>query len=80
MALDDADAVRAVVSVLVAAYAVTLAQSIVVNDKAADSRIRDANIAEESSNLTKYSILTQSGVAALAQANQSTGAVLALLR
>jgi flagellin len=51
-----------------------------VDNKAAESRIRDANVAEEASNLTKYEILTQSGVASLAQANQSTGAVLALLR
>src|SRR5437764_4519724 len=50
-------------------YAISLAQSQIVNNKAAESRIRDANIAEESSNLTKYEILTQSGVAALAQAN-----------
>ena len=43
-----------------------------MNNTAAESRIRDANIAEESSNLTKYNILTQSGIAALAQANQTT--------
>jgi len=61
-------------------FAITLAQSQIVSNKAAESRIRDANIAEESANLTRYSILTQSGIAALAQANQSTGAVLALLR
>jgi flagellin len=61
-------------------YAVALAQSQVVNTKAAESRIRDANIAEESANLTRYSILNQSGIAALAQANQATSAVLALLR
>jgi flagellin len=61
-------------------YAVSLAQSQVVNFQAAESRIRDANIAEESANLTRYSILNQSGIAALAQANQSTAAVLALLR
>ena len=61
-------------------YAISLAQSQVVNNSAAESRIRDANVAQEASNLTKYQILTQSGVAALAQANQSTGAVLALLR
>jgi flagellin len=61
-------------------YAISLAQSQIVNNRAAESRIRDANVAEEASNLTKYEILTQSGVAALAQANQSTGAVLALLR
>jgi flagellin len=61
-------------------YAVALAQSQVVNTKAAESRIRDANIAEESANLTRYNILNQSGIAALAQANQSTAAVLSLLR
>jgi flagellin len=61
-------------------YAINLSQSQVVNNTAAESRIRDANVAEESSNLTKYTILTQSGVAALAQANQATAAVLALLR
>jgi flagellin len=62
------------------AYAISLAQSQVVNNRAAESRIRDANIAEESANLTRYSILNQSGLAALAQANQSTSAVLSLLR
>ena len=61
-------------------YAISLAQSQMVNTMGADSRIRDANIAEEAANMTRYSILTQSGVAALAQANQSTSAVLALLR
>ncbi len=61
-------------------FAISLAQSQVVNTKAAESRIRDANIAEESANLTRFSILNQSGIAALAQANQQTGAVLSLLR
>jgi flagellin len=61
-------------------FAVGLAQSQVVNIKAAESRIRDANVAEESANLARYSILTQSGIAALAQANSQSAAVLALLR
>ena len=61
-------------------YAINLAQSQIVNTKAAESRIRDANIAEESSSLTRYQILTQSGIAVLAQANQSSAAVLSLLR
>jgi flagellin len=61
-------------------FATTLAQSQVVNFKAAESRIRDANIAEESANLTRYSVLTQSGLAALAQANQQSQSVLTLLR
>jgi flagellin len=61
-------------------FAVALGQSQVVNIKAAESRIRDANVAEESANMTRYSILNQSGIAVLAQANQSSSAVLALLR
>ncbi len=61
-------------------YAINLAQSQIVNNRAAESRIRDANIAEESANLTRFSILNQSGIAALAQANGQTSAVLSLLR
>jgi flagellin len=61
-------------------YAISLATSQVVNKKAAESRIRDANIAEESANLTRYNILSQSGIAALAQANATSASVLALLR
>jgi flagellin len=61
-------------------FAMNLGQTQMVNVKAAESRIRDANIAEESANLTRYQILTQSGIAALAQANSSSGAVLALLK
>jgi flagellin len=61
-------------------YAINLAQSQIVNNKAAESRIRDANIAEESANLTRFNILNQSGIAALAQANGQTSAVLSLLR
>ena len=60
-------------------FAISLARSQVVNNRAAESRIRDANIAEESANLTRFSILNQSGIAALAQANASTTSVLSLL-
>jgi flagellin len=62
------------------AYAISLATSQLVNKKAAESRIRDANIAEESANLTRFNILSQSGIAALAQANATSASVLALLR
>jgi flagellin len=61
-------------------FAISLAQSQVVSKQAAESRIRDANVAEESANMTRYNILTQSGLAALAQANQTSGSVLSLLR
>jgi flagellin len=61
-------------------FAISIAQSQIVNKTAAQSRIRDANIAEESANLTRYNILTQSGLASLAQANQTASSVLTLLR
>ncbi len=61
-------------------FAISLARSQVVNTKAAESRIRDANVAEEAANMTRFNILNQSGIAALAQANQTTSSVLALLR
>ncbi len=61
-------------------FAVSLSSSQVVNTQAAESRIRDANIAEESANMTRFNILSQSGIAALAQANQASSSVLGLLR
>jgi flagellin len=61
-------------------FAMTLAQSQMTNKKAAESRIRDANVAEESANMTRFNILSQTGIAALAQANQASAAVLSLLR
>jgi flagellin len=60
-------------------FAISLAQSQVVNNRAAESRIRDANVAEESANMTRFNILSQSGIASLAQANQSSSSVLSLL-
>ena len=61
-------------------YAISLASSQLVNKKAAESRIRDANVAEESANMTRFNILSQAGIAALAQANSTSASVLALLR
>lgn len=61
-------------------YAVNLAQSQVTNEAAAESRIRDADLAAEAANLSKAQILVQAGTAALAQANSAPQAVLSLLR
>jgi flagellin len=61
-------------------FAISLSSSQVVNTQAAESRIRDANIAEESANMTRANILSQAGIAALAQANQASSSVLGLLR
>lgn len=61
-------------------YAINLAQSQLTNLSAAESRIRDADLAAESANLTKSQILLQAGIAALAQANSAPQQVLALLQ
>jgi len=50
------------------------------NLQAAESRIRDTDMAEEMSNLVKNQILVQSATAMLAQANQKPQLVLQLLR
>lgn len=50
------------------------------NLSSAISRIRDVDVAEESTNYAKYNILVQSGTAMLAQANQSPQSVLKLLQ
>jgi flagellin len=60
--------------------AVAVLQSQSINTQAAESVIRDANVAEEVANLTKYQILAQSGISALAQANVNSQQVLALIR
>jgi len=60
--------------------AVAVLQNMAQNTLAAESNIRDANMAEEIANMTKYQILAQSGIAALSQANASAQSVLSLLR
>ncbi len=50
------------------------------NLTAAESQIRDADLAEEIVSLSKFQVLNQTGLSALAQANASSQAVLALLR
>ncbi len=61
-------------------YATNLAQSELTNETAAESGIRDADLAKEAANLTKAQILLQAGVAALSQANAAPQSVLALLK
>jgi len=50
------------------------------NLSAANSRIRDVDVASETASLTRYQILSQAGIAVLAQANQLPSAALSLLR
>jgi flagellin len=50
------------------------------NALAAESRIRDVDVAEEAASLTRLNILQQAGTAVLAQGNQLPSLALALLR
>ncbi len=61
-------------------YAINLANSQLTNMQAAESQIRDADLAAESANLTKSQIMLQAGIAALAQANSAPQQVLTLLK
>jgi flagellin len=61
-------------------YAVNLAQSQITNFSAAESQIRDANVAQQAANLSKAQVLSQASIAAMAQANSAPQAVLSLLR
>jgi flagellin len=50
------------------------------NLSAANSRIRDVDVADETAALTRNQILIQAGVSVLAQANQLPAAALSLLQ
>jgi len=60
--------------------AIDLATTQITNFQAAESAIRDADVAAEASNMARLNTLQQAGVSALAQANQSSQALLSLLR
>ena len=55
-------------------------ETVVENLTGAESRIRDVDIAAETANMTKYSILVQAGVSVLSQANQMPQFALSLLQ
>jgi flagellin len=61
-------------------YASSLANSQITNFSAAQSAIRDADVATAAANLTKAQTLLQSSIAALAQANAAPSAILKLLQ
>jgi flagellin len=60
-------------------HSLSVAASYQENLTAAESRIRDVDMAEEMVNLTKNQILSQAGTAMLSQANQAPQSVLRLL-
>jgi flagellin len=61
-------------------YALNLASSQITNFSAAESQIRDADVAQQAANLTKAQVLQQASIAAMAQANSAPQAVLSLLK
>jgi len=61
-------------------YAINLASSQITNFSAAESSIRDADVATEAANLSKAQVLQQASIAAMAQANAAPQAVLKLLQ
>ena len=61
-------------------YAIDNLASVKVNSEAARSRIEDTDYAKETSELARTAIIHQAGLSMLAQANQVTATVLALLK
>jgi flagellin len=61
-------------------YAINLANSQIASYSTAESQIRDADVASAAANLSKSQVLTQTSVAALAQANSEPHAILKLLQ
>ena len=57
-----------------------VANSAAANMSAAAARLSDTDFASSSANLAKFSILNQSAMAMVAQANQAQSAVLAVLQ
>jgi flagellin len=80
-AIADVDSARGSLGAVQNRFESTIANlsNISENVSAARSRILDADIAQETSNMTKYNILQQAGVSILAQANQAPQLALSLL-
>ena len=80
-ALDSVATIRASLGSVQSRFESIIANlsNVIENTAAARSQITDADIAAETANLTKNTILQQAGVAILAQANQQPAIALALL-
>jgi flagellin len=81
LALEDVDDIRGGLGAIQNRFESTIANlnNVAENLSAARSRILDADIAMETSNMTKQNILQQAGVSILAQANQAPQLALSLL-
>ena len=80
-ALEQIDTIRGGLGAMQNRFESTIANlnNVAENLSAARSRILDADIAQETSNMTKQNILQQAGVSILAQANQAPQLALSLL-
>jgi flagellin len=81
-AIDDVSSIRGGIGAAMNRLSSTVANlaTAVENLSAANSRIRDVDVAEETAQLTRSQILMQAGVSVLAQANQAPATALSLLR
>ena len=61
-------------------FAMSNVKNAIVNQSAAESAMRDVDVAQEMASFSKNQVLAQAGNAMLAQANQSAQSVVALLR
>jgi flagellin len=80
-AINDVDTIRGELGAVQNRFESTIANlnNVSENLSAARSRILDADIAQETSNMTKMNILQQAGVSILSQANQTPQLALSLL-
>lgn len=80
-AIDSVDTIRGDLGAVQNRFESTISnlQNVAENVTAARSRIMDADIAQETSNMTKMNILQQAGTSILAQANQAPQLALSLL-
>ncbi len=81
-ALKTISTTRAVFGAAMNRLAITTSnlQTISTNTSAANSRIRDVDVAEETSAMSREQVLAQAGASVLAQANQAPQLALSLLR
>ena len=83
VALDDAEVVRATrrayPAIIVSEMRLQTIQSSSESLSAANSRIRDVDVAQETANMTSSQVLMQAGVSVLSQANQMPQLALKLL-
>jgi flagellin len=81
LAISDVDTMRGALGAVQNRFESTIANlnNVSENLSAARSRILDADIAQETSNMTKMNILQQAGVSILSQANQTPQLALSLL-